>query len=130
MWVAGGVRRRPGGAFLLEGLAGWRSCCRYEFVLVAAGMVALVGVVGTKTTAGVEVALPRTARRRGDGIGPGRAPYRAGDVGTIIDQAAAAALDDAGGDAGAVFPRDGASQVGDTGCAGGAGGVEVLGCLP
>src|SRR6266702_4508888 len=89
----------------LEGGSGW-------VCLVVAEVVALVFLgdvvvpVGVGVAAGVDGAQPQ------DGLGSGQAPAGSGDAHAVLDEVAAGAFDDAGGDRPPVRQGLGVVQVG------------------
>src|SRR5580692_6868404 len=82
------------GVALLEGASGGEC----EAVLVAAEVVALVFLLDVPVPVGVEVAAGVDGAQPEDGLGSVQAPAGAGDAHPVLDEVAAGAFDDAGGD--------------------------------
>src|SRR6185437_16077551 len=83
-----------------------------EAVVVAAEVVALVFLLDVPGPVGVVVAAGRDGAEPEHGLGSWQAPAGAGDAHPVLDQVAAGALDDAGGDRPAVREGGGVVHVG------------------
>jgi hypothetical protein len=97
-----------------------------EAGLVAAEVVALVFLGDVAGPVGVQVAVGADGAEPQDGLGSFQAPSGAGDAHPVVDQLAAGAFDDAGGDGPPFGEGAGVVQVGGLGGQVGQGGPDDL----
>jgi len=101
-------RDNDSGAALLE----WSCGVWDDFVAVAGFVDAVSFLCEVVAPVGVEVAIAAEGSEFEDGFGAGESPAGSGDVHAVLDEVAAGAFDDAGGDGPAVVQRGRVVQVG------------------